>query len=93
VISRSLLRGAKIVIMDEATAAVDAETDAAIQRVMHTEFAGATCLTIAHRLNTIMDSDYILVMDDGRAAEFDKPDSLLKRGSMFRELVKAASQD
>jgi ABC-type multidrug transport system fused ATPase/permease subunit len=93
VIARALLRGARIVVMDEATAAVDAETDAAIQRVIRTEFAGATCLTVAHRLNTIMDSDYILVMDDGRAVEFDTPDILLQKGGMFRDLVMAASHD
>ena len=73
--------------------AVDAETDAAIQKVMRTEFASATCITVAHRLNTIMDSDYILVMSDGKAEEFDTPSNLLKKGGMFRNLVKAAATD
>lgn len=59
---------------------------------MRTEFKKATCITVAHRLNTIMDSDYILVMDDGRAAEFDKPKVLLrKHGGLFRELVEASA--
>jgi ATP-binding cassette subfamily C (CFTR/MRP) protein 1 len=77
--------------MDEATAAVDADTDARIQKVMRSEFAAATCITVAHRINTIMDSDFILVMDHGKAVEFDSPQKLLKRGGMFRELVRAAS--
>jgi ABC-type multidrug transport system fused ATPase/permease subunit len=118
VIARALLRGAKIVVMDEATAvssmvsvwlfrsvdfsnvkigflkqAVDAETDAAIQKVMRTEFASATCITVAHRLNTIMDSDFILVMSDGVAVEFDTPSKLLQAGGMFRDLVQAATTD
>ena len=67
--------------------------DATIQQLLRMEFADATCLTIAHRLNTIMDSDYILVMDDGRCAEFDTPATLLKKGGMFRDLVKAASHE
>lgn len=92
VIARALLCGAKISILDEATASVDPETDAAIQKVMRTEFADATTITVAHRLNTIMDSDYILVMSDGLAAEFDTPDKLLKKGGMFRDLVQASAQ-
>jgi ABC-type multidrug transport system fused ATPase/permease subunit len=93
VIARALLCGAKIVVMDEATAAVDAETDAAIQKVMRREFAGATCITVAHRINTILDCDYILVMSDGKAAEFDTPKSLLNKGGMFRDLVSASAPD
>jgi ABC-type multidrug transport system fused ATPase/permease subunit len=91
VIARALLSGASIVIMDEATAAVDADSDSRIQRVIRHEFAHSTCITIAHRLNTIMDSDYILVMDDGKAAEFDTPQNLLRKGGMFRDLVRAAA--
>ena len=89
VIARSLLRGAKIVIMDEATASVDADTDARIQRVIRNEFKDNTCITVAHRINTIMDSDYILVLDNGQALEFDKPNVLLKRGGLFKDLVDA----
>ena len=89
VIARALLRGAKIVVMDEATASVDADTDARIQRVMKTDFRDSTCLTVAHRINTVMDSDRILVMDDGRVAEFDAPGTLLARGGLFRDLVDA----
>jgi ABC-type multidrug transport system fused ATPase/permease subunit len=68
------------------------DTDSRIQIVMRNEFENATCITVAHRLNTIMDSDYILVMDDGRAAEFDKPKTLLRKtGGLFRALVEAHS--
>jgi len=91
VIARALLSGASIVIMDEATAAVDADTDARIQKVMRSEFADSTCITIAHRINTIMDSDFILVMDNGKAAEFDTPAKLIAKGGMFRDLVQAAA--
>ena len=94
VIGRALLQGAKVVIMDEATASVDAETDAAIQKVIRTEFVDATCITVAHRINTIMDSDLVLVMDDGQAAEFDKPSVLVnKPQGLFRELVKASAKE
>ncbi len=87
-IARALLSRAKIIIMDEATAAVDVETDAVIQQTIRSEFAHATCLTVAHRLNTIMDSDKVLVMDDGVAAEYDTPANLLaNENSMFYALV------
>lgn len=87
VIARALLDGAKVVICDEATAAVDVEADARIQRALREDFAKATTLTVAHRLNTIMDSTHILVMSDGRAAEFDTPSNLLAMGGIFRGLV------
>lgn len=90
-IARALLSRASVIIMDEATAAVDVETDAAIQRSIREEFAAATCITVAHRINTIMDCDKILVMDAGRVAEYDTPANLLSLSratpSMFASLV------
>merc|ERR1711920_579727 len=87
-IARSLLRNPKILIMDEATASIDNTTDAMIQSMIRENFADATVLTIAHRLNTIMDSDRILVLDDGEIAEFDTPSNLLsKQNGIFRSLV------
>ena len=65
-------------ILDEATAAVDLETDDLIQATIRKEFAGSSVLTIAHRLNTIMDYDRIMVLDKGELREFDKPNELLK---------------
>jgi len=78
-IARALLRRPKILVMDEATASIDNETDKFIQRMIRENFAEATVLTIAHRLNTIMDSDRILVLDDGEMAEYDMPSVLLKK--------------
>ena len=77
----------------QATASVDGETDQRIQRVFREEFKNATCITVAHRLNTIMDSDLVLVMDDGRAAEFDTPSSLLSVDGMFKSLVDAWEEE
>merc|ERR1712070_995328 len=75
-IARSVLRKPKILIMDEATASIDNNTDALIQSMVRENFANATVLTIAHRLNTIMDSDRVLVLDNGHVAEFDSPSKL-----------------
>ena len=96
-IARSLLRKPKILVMDEATASIDNETDAKIQEMIRDNFQDATILTIAHRLNTIMDSDRILVLDDGRIAELDTPANLLsKEDGHFKAMVdksKAAHGD
>jgi ATP-binding cassette, subfamily C (CFTR/MRP), member 1 len=87
-IARSLLRKPKILVMDEATASIDNETDATIQRMIRENFQDATVLTIAHRLNTIMDSDRILVLDDGHIAELDTPEKLLaKENGHFKTMV------
>ncbi|GMF08724.1 unnamed protein product [Ambrosiozyma monospora] len=69
---------AKILILDEATSSVDAQTDKIIQETIRSELSGLTILTIAHRLDTILDNDRILVLDSGVVAEFDKPQVLLK---------------
>jgi len=87
-IARSLLRKPKILVMDEATASIDNETDSIIQRMIRENFGDATVLTIAHRLNTIMDSDRVLVLDDGHIAELDTPEKLLaKESGHFKSLV------
>ncbi|XP_057660508.1 multidrug resistance-associated protein 1 isoform X6 [Diorhabda carinulata] len=90
-LARALLRKTKILIMDEATAAVDLETDDLIQKTIRTEFKDCTVLTIAHRLNTIMDSDRIIVLDRGNIAEFDSPANLLANDkSLFYSMSKDA---
>ncbi|KAJ1957684.1 hypothetical protein EC988_000704 [Linderina pennispora] len=86
---RALLWQRKILILDEATANVDLATDRAVQRIIRQEFAECTILTIAHRLNTVMDSDRILVMDQGKVAEFDSPANLLAQDSLFKSLVES----
>ncbi|CAG2221076.1 ABCC3 [Mytilus edulis] len=90
-LARSLLYKRKILILDEATAAVDRETDEMIQQTIRTQFADCTVLSIAHRINTIMDYDRILVMDKGCIAQFDTPSSLLKdKRGVFFSLAKEA---
>ncbi|KAJ3202462.1 hypothetical protein HDU67_000543, partial [Dinochytrium kinnereticum] len=87
-LARAMLRKPKVLIMDEATANVDYETDALIQKALREDFATATVLTIAHRLNTIMDYDKVMVMDAGKIAELDSPANLLDRpDSKFRAMV------
>ncbi|GAB9467839.1 Multidrug resistance-associated protein 1 [Globisporangium polare] len=78
--ARALLSESKVVIMDEATAAIDHETDLKLQHVIRDEFRHSTVLTIAHRLDTVLDADRILVLDSGRVVEFDSPRALVARG-------------
>ena len=88
VMSRALLRGAKILIMDEATASIDRSTEIKLQSVLNESFKHTTTLTIAHRIDTILSSDRILVMSNGSVQEFAAPAELLKRGnSLFRALA------
>ncbi|KZS96546.1 P-loop containing nucleoside triphosphate hydrolase protein, partial [Sistotremastrum niveocremeum HHB9708] len=87
-LARAILRRSKIVILDEATAAIDHQTDHAIQESLRTEFKDATVITVAHRLQTIMNSDRIMVLDKGEVVEFDSPSTLLCRnGGFFKSLV------
>nr|XP_040235084.1 multidrug resistance-associated protein 1 isoform X7 [Anopheles coluzzii] len=90
-LARALLRKTKVLILDEATAAVDLETDDLIQRTIRTEFKDCTVLTIAHRLNTIMDSDKVIVLDKGQIVEFAPPAELLQsKNSAFYSMAKDA---
>jgi ABC-type multidrug transport system fused ATPase/permease subunit len=92
-LARALLRKTKILVLDEATSAVDIETDELIQKTIRTEFKDRTILTIAHRIKTVMDSDKILVLDHGRVVEFDAPKVLLQEeSSLFYKLAKQAGE-
>ncbi|KAG8290821.1 Canalicular multispecific organic anion transporter 1, variant 2 [Homalodisca vitripennis] len=90
-LARALLRKTQILILDEATAAIDLETDDLIQQTIREEFKDCTVLIIAHRLNTIIDSDRVIVLDEGKVKEFDSPSNLLKQPtSIFYGLAKHA---
>lgn len=90
-LARALLRKTKILVLDEATAAVDVETDSLIQSTIKKEFEDCTIITIAHRLNTIIDSNRVVVLDQGSIAEFDTPNNLLANNkSIFYSLAKDA---
>ena len=91
-LARALLRKTKILILDEATAAVDVETDDLIQQTIRQEFKDRTILTIAHRIKTIMDSDKILVLDRGQVQEYGPPNELLHAQGLFYSLAKQAGQ-
>ncbi|KAF9298323.1 hypothetical protein BGZ88_007168 [Linnemannia elongata] len=92
-LARALLRKTKILVLDEATSAVDIETDELIQKTIRAEFKERTILTTAHRIKTVMDSDKILVLSHGRVVEFDAPKVLLQdEGSLFYKLAKQAGE-
>ncbi|VAI23968.1 unnamed protein product [Triticum turgidum subsp. durum] len=86
-LGRVMLKHSKILFMDEATASVDSQTDAVIQRIIREDFAECTIISIAHRIPTVMDCDRVLVVDAGLAKEFDRPAALIERPSLFGALV------
>lgn len=86
-LARALIKSSKVIIMDEATANVDPETDARIQQTIRTEFDDSTILCIAHRLRTVIDFNRIMVLDQGKLVEFDTPYNLLMRDNgIFRKM-------
>ncbi|XP_054850774.1 multidrug resistance-associated protein 1-like isoform X1 [Eublepharis macularius] len=87
-LARALLRKSKILVLDEATAAVDLETDDLIQSTIRTQFEGCTVLTIAHRLNTIMDYTRVIVLDKGEIVECDSPATLIQKKGIFYSMAK-----
>ena len=94
-LARLLLKAPRVVVLDEATAHLDAESEAAVQRALEETLSGRTSLVIAHRLSTIRDSDQILVLDDGRIAERGDHASLLEAGGLYADLYRTqfASQE
>ncbi|XP_049811214.1 ATP-binding cassette sub-family C member 5-like isoform X4 [Schistocerca nitens] len=90
-LARALLRNCKILILDEATAAVDPETEACVQSTIESEFQHCTVLTIAHRLNTVMHCDRIIVMDKGQVVEMDTPRYLLSNPDSVFNMMCSAS--
>ena len=88
-ISRAILRKTNVILLDEATANIDVNTEEILQTLIKEEFKHATVITIAHRLNTIMSSDKILVLSMGEAVEFDSPENLMNNPmSVFSSLLK-----
>ncbi|XP_051276349.1 ATP-binding cassette sub-family C member 5 [Dicentrarchus labrax] len=90
-VARALLRNSKILILDEATAAIDTETDRLIQETIRSAFGSCTTLIIAHRLNTVMSCSRVMVLDNGQILEFDSPAVLLAdENSRFRAMIEAS---
>lgn len=86
--ARTLLRDVSIIVMDEPTSNIDPNTDAILQKAVREEFASRTVMTIAHRLDTVIDNDRILVMEAGQVVEYGPPCELLGReDSMLRAMV------
>uniref|UniRef100_A0A0D9R8Q9 Multidrug resistance-associated protein 1-like n=1 Tax=Chlorocebus sabaeus TaxID=60711 RepID=A0A0D9R8Q9_CHLSB len=86
-LARALLRKTKILILDEATASIDFETDKLVQTTIRKEFSDCTILTIAHRLQSIIDSDRVLVLDSGSIVEFEAPQNLIRQKGLFYEMT------
>ena len=82
-LARALLQNAKVILLDEATANIDYLTDRMIQDVIHNEMKYFTVLTIAHRLDSLLEYDRIMVLENGKIVEFDKPDILLQKKKRF----------
>ncbi|KAL9244577.1 hypothetical protein vseg_018344 [Gypsophila vaccaria] len=86
-LGRVLLKRNKILVLDEATASIDTETDAILQKIIREEFAECTVITVAHRVPTVIDSDMVMVLSFGRLVEYDEPSMLMDTNSSFSKLV------
>lgn len=92
-IARLLLKAPRIVVLDEATAHLDSESEAAVQKALETALVGRTSIVIAHRLSTVRDADQILVVDAGRIVERGTHDDLLNTGGVYAELYRTQFAD
>jgi ABC-type multidrug transport system fused ATPase/permease subunit len=92
-LARAIVARPKIMVLDEATSAVDKATDALIQRSIREEFQDSTLIVIAHRLSTIVDFDRILVMSEGKVAEYDSPNNLIKKeDGIFTGMIESSGE-
>lgn len=90
--ARAILSSGSVVLVDEATSGLDHETEATVQKLLREEFKGKTIIAIAHHLQTIVDFDVVVVLDNGKVAEMGKPSELMvTEGSLFGDLLRAAS--
>ena len=87
-IARALLKGAPVVLLDEATASLDVENETRVQGALSRLLAGKTVIVIAHRMRTVMNADKVVVLDDGRVAEQGHPAELMKRDGLFARMVR-----
>ena len=85
-LARAILRKSSILVLDEATSSVDTETERFMLGLLREEFGGCTVLSVAHRMEAIMDSDRVLVLDEGRVVEFGGVEELLVKGGVFAGL-------
>jgi ATP-binding cassette subfamily C (CFTR/MRP) protein 1 len=93
-LARALLENSRVIVMDEATAHIDVETDFAIQRALRREFKHATLLVIAHRLGTVLDSDHIMLLQNGELKEYANPQELLRRSSsLFAAMMREVKEE
>ncbi|KAI9189655.1 Transporter of the ATP-binding cassette (ABC) [Blastocladiella emersonii ATCC 22665] len=90
-LGRALLRRSRVLVLDEATAAMDPASDAAVQDTIRTQFTDCTIITIAHRLQTIIDYDYVLVLDAGRVAQFGSPHELMLQDGIFHRMCRESN--
>ncbi|KAF5793382.1 putative ABC-type xenobiotic transporter [Helianthus annuus] len=86
-LGRVLLRRNRILVLDEATASIDSDTDAIVQRIIRQEFSSCTVVTVAHRIPTVIDSDMVMVLSSGEMMEYDEPSKLMESDSYFSKLV------
>lgn len=85
-LARAILHQSRIIVLDEVSNSIDVATDRLVQRVIREEFRDATIISVAHRLDTILDFDRIALLSEGRLVEFDRPEILLQKPSAFRNL-------
>uniref|UniRef100_A0A914PN14 ABC transporter domain-containing protein n=1 Tax=Panagrolaimus davidi TaxID=227884 RepID=A0A914PN14_9BILA len=92
-IARAVIRNPRILLLDEATAALDGESEKIVQEALDRAKSGRTCLVVAHRLSTIQNADIICVIENGKCVEFGNHQTLLERRGLYYRLVKSQSMD